>query len=132
MTNTTITEPHLTALIVRDGRSATLTIDRDSNGSVSAEISPPGGRAGFWAGLNDADRQAVVRFLAPELVDQLEAASAMCDELRERNAKLTAAVDRYADQLRADASNESSDAVAVGLLRAADGLGDLMVDEVNV
>ncbi|MFI1194055.1 hypothetical protein ACH4T9_12470 [Micromonospora sp. NPDC020750] len=55
---------------------------------------------------------------AAQYVDRL---AAHRDQLQHR----LAAVERYADQLRADAGSESEDAVAVGLLRAADGLGDL-------
>ncbi|MFI6228571.1 hypothetical protein ACIBCR_14820 [Micromonospora echinospora] len=130
MTVHIVAEPHFTGLTARDSRGATLTIERNDN-AVAAWIAPPGCSDGFSVLLNDADRQQAAAFLAPELVDQLEAARAMCDELRERNEKLTAAVDRYADELRADASKETDDAVAVGLLRAADGLGDLMVEQVN-
>lgn len=36
------------------------------------------------------------------------------------------AVERYADQLRRDADKETDDGVAVGLLRAADGLTDML------
>ena len=68
-----------------------------------------------------------------ELTDELAKARKDRDDYAHDNTRLAVSlvdagrkVERYADQLRADAQALDDDGVAVGLLRAADGLGDLL------
>ncbi|MEV2239467.1 hypothetical protein [Micromonospora sp. NPDC049891] len=59
----TVIEFDFSGLTVRDERGAHLTIERTSDGRVSAWIARPGTSDGYSVVLDDADRQQVARFL---------------------------------------------------------------------
>lgn len=88
-----------TALTVTDSAGATLTVERTDAGHLSAWIAPPGGSDGHSVVIGEADAICLSAYLTgrDDLASRLEAYQAMCDELRERNEKLTALANAAAE-----------------------------------
>lgn len=113
-----------TALTVGDPAGATLNVERTDDGHLSAWIAPPGGSDGHSVVIDEADSISLsayltVGFLAPDLAAQLEAANAMCDELRERDEKLTAVAEAGADVVSAWLDGGKDIGACEGRLREA-------------
>lgn len=132
MTDTTSTQPatentparQLAELVGDDNAQAAITAGWTAIKQINAD------NPTVHPGVADYVATAVILAALPSL-----ATTAERDEARRLAHRFAAdrdhayaTIEQYADQLRRDATTEADDGIAVGLLRAADGIGDLLAD----